>query len=139
MRCLGLDLGTRTLGIAISDDQGKIAFGLETYHFRENDLPKAVDYVKILCATKQIDKIILGLPKNMDGSVGFQGEYVLKFKAMLEQVVECEIILEDERLTTSQANKVMLEADISRRKRKQAIDKLAATLILQSYLDRKRP
>ncbi|NLZ84118.1 MAG: Holliday junction resolvase RuvX, partial [Acholeplasmataceae bacterium] len=75
----------------------------------------------------------------MDGSVGFQGEYVLKFKAMLEQVVECEIILEDERLTTSQANKVMLEADISRRKRKQAIDKLAATLILQSYLDRKRP
>ena len=102
-------------------------------------MPKAVDYVKILCATKQIDKIILGLPKNMDGSVGFQGEYVLKFKAMLEQVVECEIILEDERLTTSQANKVMLEADISRRKRKQAIDKLAATLILQSYLDRKRP
>ncbi|HHU23496.1 MAG: Holliday junction resolvase RuvX [Bacilli bacterium] len=138
MRCLGLDLGTRTLGIAISDDQGIIAFGLKTYHFRENDLPKVVDYVKILCASKQIDKIILGFPKNMDGSVGFQGEYVLKFKAMLESLVDIEIILEDERLTSTQANKVMLEADISRRKRKKAIDKLAATLILQSYLDRKR-
>lgn len=136
MRYLGLDLGTRTLGIATSDDQGIIAVGVETYHFRENDLPKAVDYVKIVCETKRIDKIILGLPKNMDGSIGFQGEYVLKFKVMLESVLSQEIILQDERLSTSQVTKVMLEADVSRKNRKKAVDKLAATLILQSYLDR---
>ena len=82
MRYLGLDLGNRTLGIAISDALGIIATGVETYRFKEKDLQKALDYVKIIVADRKVDKVVLGLPKNMDGSLGFQSEYVLEFKKM---------------------------------------------------------
>ena len=137
MRYLGLDLGNRTLGVAVSDAMGIIATGIETYRFKEKDLQNALNYVKMIVADRKIDKVVLGLPKNMDGSLGFQSEYVLEFKSMLENegiVVD----LFDERLSTIQVTRIMIEADLSRQKRKQQVDKLAAVLILQSYLDSKK-
>ena len=138
MRYMGLDLGNRTVGIAFSDPMGIVATGYETYRFNEKDLQKVLEYVKILVVEKNVDKIVLGLPKNMDGSLGFQSEYVLTFKEMLENEVGKEVILMDERLTTAQVTRVMIDADISRKKRKEQVDKLAAVVILQSYLDSKK-
>ena len=137
MRYLGLDVGNRTLGVAVSDAMGIIATGIETYRFKEKDLQNALNYVKMIVADRKIDKVVLGLPKNMDGSLGFQSEYVLEFKSMLENegiVVD----LFDERLSTIQVTRIMIEADLSRQKRKQQVDKLAAVVILQSYLDSKK-
>lgn len=134
MRYLGLDLGNRTCGIAISDASGIIATGIETFRCKEKDLQSILDYVKIIIADRKVDKVVLGLPKNMDGSLGFQSQYVLEFKEMLEKE-GFEVLLFDERLTTIQVTKVMIEADLSRAKRKQQVDKLAAVVILQSYLD----
>ena len=134
MRYLGLDLGNRTVGIAISDGLGIVATGIETYHFKEKDLQNAFNYVKMIIDDRKVDKVVLGLPKNMDGSLGFQAEYVLEFKEMLNNdgiVVE----LFDERLTTMEVTKIMIGADLSRNKRKKEVDKLAAVVILQSYLD----
>ena len=134
MRYLGLDLGNRTVGIAISDGLGIIATGVETYRFKEKNLQSALDYVKIIIDDRKIDKVVLGLPKNMDGTLGFQSEYVLEFKSMLEEIgVQVELF--DERLTTMQVTRVMIDADLSRQKRKKEVDKLAAVVILQSYLD----
>ena len=79
MRYMGLDLGNRTVGIAFSDPMGIVATGYETYRFNEKDLQKVLEYVKILVNEKNVDKIVLGLPKNMDGTLGFQSEYVLTF------------------------------------------------------------
>ena len=137
MRYLGLDLGNRTLGVAVSDAMGIIATGIETYRFKEKDLQNALNYVKMIVADRKIDKVVLGLPKNMDGSLGFQSEYVLEFKSMLENE-GIEVDLFDERLSTIQVTKIMIDADLSRQKRKQQVDKLAAVVILQSYLDSKK-
>ena len=137
MRYMGLDLGNRTVGIAFSDPMGIVATGYETYRFNEKDLQKVLEYVKILVVEKNVDKIVLGLPKNMDGSLGFQSEYVLEFKSMLENEGIL-VDLFDERLSTIQVTRIMIEADLSRQKRKQQVDKLAAVVILQSYLDSKK-
>mgnify|MGYP003411977892 CR=1 FL=1 len=134
MRYLGLDLGNRTVGIAISDGLGIVATGIETYRFKEKDLQNAFNYVKMIVADRNVDKVVLGLPKNMDGSLGFQAEYVLEFKEMLNQE-GIEVELFDERLTTMEVTKIMIGADLSRNKRKKEVDKLAAVVILQSYLD----
>ena len=134
MRYLGLDLGNRTVGIAISDGLGIVATGIETYRFKEKDLQNAFNYVKMIVADRNVDKVVLGLPKNMDGSLGFQAEYVLEFKEMLNQE-GIEVELFDERLTTMEVTKIMMGADLSRNKRKKEVDKLAAVVILQSYLD----
>ena len=135
MRYLGLDLGNRTCGVATSDGLGMIATGVTTFHFKEKDLQSVLDYVKMEVRERKIDVVVLGLPKNMDGSLGFQAEYVMQFKAMLEaEGIKVELI--DERLTTIQVTRVMIDADMSRQKRKQQVDKLAAVVILQSYLDR---
>lgn len=138
MRYMGLDLGNRTVGIAFSDPMGIIATGYETYRFNEKDLQKVLEYVKMLVVERKVDRIVLGLPKNMDGSLGFQAEYVMSFKKMLEDELAIEVILVDERLTTTQVTRVMIDADLSRKKRKSQVDKLAAVVILQSYLDSKK-
>ena len=96
---------------------------------------KGLLYVKIVVVEKSIDKIVMGLPKNMNGSLGFQSEYVLTFKEMLEKALDKEVIMIDERLTTTIVQRVMIDADLSRNKRKKNVDKLAAVVILQSYLD----
>lgn len=138
MRYMGLDLGNRTVGVAFSDPLGIVATGYETYRFNEKDLQKVLEYVKMLVVERKVDKIVLGLPKNMDGSLGFQSEYVMSFKKMLEDELAIEVILVDERLTTTQVTRVMIDADLSRKKRKAQVDKLAAVVILQSYLDSKK-
>ncbi len=138
MRYIGLDLGNRTCGIAISDSTGTIATAYDTVRFREKDLQKCLEYVIMVIAEKKVEKIVLGNPINMNGTVGPQAEYVCAFKNMLEEATSLEVILYDERLTSVEVNKIMITADLSRQKRKSKVDTLAATLILQSYLDGKK-
>ena len=138
MRYIGLDLGRRTCGVAISDLTGTIATAVETIRFRENDLQKCLECVIILIGEKKAEKVVLGYPINMNGTLGPQSEYVLEFKKMLEEATNLEVVLYDERLTSVEVNKIMISADLSRNKRKSKVDTLAATLILQSYLDSKR-
>lgn len=138
MRIVGLDLGNRTLGIAMSDTFGLIAQGLETLRFEEGNFQIALDYLKQFVDNNKVDLIVLGLPKNMDGSIGFQGQVVQEFQANLQKMIAIPIQLWDERLTTKMATQVLLQADVSRKKRKEHVDKIAATVILQSYLDSRK-
>ena len=137
MRILGIDLGRRTVGIAVSDEAEIIASPIETYRIRENDLQGALSCVKMAIEEYGIQKIVLGLPKNMNGTIGPQAEYCLEFQKMLEEATKLEVVMIDERMTSIMANNLMLDADLSRDKRKQNVDKLAASIILQSYLDKK--
>lgn len=134
-KVIGLDLGSKTLGVAVSDYLGIIANPIGTFKINTNDLQDALNCVKMLVKEHDINKIVLGLPKNMNGSIGFQAEYCLEFKKMLENELGLEVIMIDERLTSKIANSVMIKADISRNKRKSNVDKLAASIILQTYLD----
>lgn len=138
MRFMGLDLGNRTCGVAFSDLSETIATSYDTIRFREKDLQKCLECVIMLIAEKKVDKIVLGHPINMNGTIGPQAEYVHEFKAMLEKETNLEVILYDERLTSVEVNNLMISADLSRAKRKTKVDTLAATLILQSYLDSKK-
>ena len=135
MRVLGIDVGSRTVGMAISDFLGIIATPIGTTRINENSLQEALECVKIVVKERGVEKIVLGLPKNMDGTQGFQSQYSLDFKKMLEDELKLPVIMLDERLTTRMAHNTMLQADMSRKKRKQNVDKIAATIILQSYLD----
>lgn len=135
MKYIGLDLGNRTCGVAVSDSLGMIATSLHTIRFFEKDLDGCLEEVSKIIDEKKTDKIVMGYPLNMNGTLGPQGEYVLTFKKMLEDKKNIEVILYDERLTTVEVQKIMIAADVSRNKRKKVVDSLAATLILQSYLD----
>lgn len=137
MRTLGIDLGNRTVGMAISDAMGIIASPIGTERISEQNLDEALIAVKKIIEERGVEAIALGFPKNMNGTVGPQGEYCLRFKEILEKETGLVVTMIDERLTTRQADAIMLEADISRAKRKKNVDKLAATIILQTYLDRK--
>ena len=138
MRVIGLDLGNRTVGIALSDYLGIIANPVGTFRFEEQDLDAALAEVCRVIKENDVQKIVLGFPKNMNGTIGPQAEYCLKFKGMLDEATKLEVIMIDERLTSRQADVIMLSADMSRNKRKKNVDKLAATIILQNYLDQKR-
>lgn len=137
MRCLGLDLGSKTLGVATSDITNTIASSLKTIFFEEENYTTLINPLKEIIEEYNISKIILGLPKNMNNTLGPRAEISLEFKKLLEENFDVEVILEDERLTTVISNNVMIKADISRKKRKKKVDALAAQIILQSYLDRK--
>lgn len=136
MRYLGLDLGTKTLGLALSDPLGMIA---TSYKILKHD----EDYDSLIPLLKEeIDKngvkaLVLGFPKNMNNSVGERAELALAFKEKLEANFHLPVYMQDERLTTRQAESLLISNDTSRKKRKKVIDSLAATIILQSYLDRK--
>lgn len=135
-RILGLDLGSRTCGIAISDTLGMLAHGVETYRFREDDYDNAAKHVVELIDEHRIKTVVLGLPKHMNGDLGKRAQISIMFKEMLEGLVEgVNVILLDERLTTKVAQDQLIFADVSRKKRKQVIDKMAAVAILQGYLD----
>ncbi len=137
MRYLGLDLGSKTLGIAISDATSTIATVLKTLYFEKEDYDSLILPLKEIIDANNIGKIILGFPKNMNNSIGERAEITLEFKKKLENAFKREVILEDERLTSVISNQVLIEADLSRKKRKKKVDGIAAQLILQSYLDRK--
>ncbi len=136
MRYLGLDLGTKTLGLSISDRTGTIASTYKTLHFNDKDYDSLLIPLKEIVEEEQIEKLVLGLPKNMNNSLGFRAEETMEFAKKIEEYLNKEVILQDERLSTIEAEHYMLEADISRKKRKQKKDELAANIILQTYLDR---
>ena len=137
MRVLGLDLGSKTIGIAISDPLGIIASGVETYRFNEEKYDLALERVTTICKEKKVDMIVLGYPKHMNGDIGDRAKLCEEFKEKLEETLKLKVVLVDERWTTKLAESRLLEADISRKKRKKVIDKMAAVVILQNYLDSK--
>lgn len=133
MTYLGLDLGTKTLGISKSN--GVIASFYKTIR-HDADYEYLLKEVALIVQKEKIDKIVLGYPKNMNNSVSNMAAIVLDFKTKLEQL-PIEVILEDERLTSKISNNVLIKGDVSRKKRKMVVDGMASVLILQSYLDRK--
>lgn len=136
MRYLGLDLGTRTLGVALSDKTGLIASSHSIIRHNE-EYERLVLEVSKLVDEYDVDEIVLGYPKNMNNTLGEKALLSEKFKEMLEDAIHKNVHLVDERLTTKQAQDMLISNDTSRKKRKKVIDSLAATIILQSYLDKK--
>lgn len=134
-KILGLDVGSKTIGIALSDAFGWTAQGLTTVYWKEPEYESLKNTFQDLINEHTIEKVVIGLPKNMDGSIGFRGEASQDFAKFLEETFSVATVLWDERLTTMAAEKVLLEADMSRAKRKKVIDKMAAVMILQGYLD----
>ena len=131
MNYLGLDLGTRTLGLAFS--KGMIASTLTTIRYVTKD--ELLNKLKQVIEEYKIDILVLGLPKNMNNSLGPRAQETLEFKEQLEKL-NYKIVLQDERLSTVAAHNYMISADMSRKKRKEKVDSLAATIILQTYLDK---
>ena len=138
MRYLGLDLGTRTLGISISDVTHTIATSYKTLHFDDSDYDSVIEELESIIEDNEIGKIVLGYPKNMNNSIGDRALTTLEFKEKLESKFHIEVVMQDERLTTVEAHNYMIEADMSRRKRKVKVDALAANIILQTYLDKEK-
>ena len=138
MRYIGLDLGTKTLGVAVSDKLGIIASFYKTYFFKDEDYNSLVPVVKELMNEFDTNKIVLGLPKNMNNTLGFASERSINFKELLEKELDVEVILEDERLSSVEANNALIGSDMSRKKRKGKVDSVAASIILQRYLDRSK-
>ena len=136
MRYLGLDLGSKTLGMSISDITGLIASNLGTINFLDEDYDSLLIPLKKVIDENDVEKIVLGYPKNMNNTLGTRAMITLEFKEKLEREFGIEVIMEDERLTSVISNNVLISADISRKKRKKKVDGIAAVLILQSYLDR---
>lgn len=138
MRYLGLDLGTKTLGLSMSDTTRTIATSFKTIKFPDSEYEYLIKELKEIIKEYQVVKIILGLPKNMNNSIGDRAQTTLDFKTLLENELSLEVVMQDERLSTVEATNYLLEADISRRKRKTKVDAIAANIILQTYLDRER-
>lgn len=132
-RILGLDLGQKTIGVAISDPLGFTAQGLTT--IRRSNKEKDIEDLRKICEDYKVETIVIGLPKNMNGTIGPSGELAMAFGKLIEDEFKIEVKFWDERLTTVAAHKAMLEADLSRSKRKKIVDKVASTYILQGYLD----
>lgn len=136
MRILGLDFGSKTTGVAVSDPLGITAQGVETITRKdENKLRQTCARIEELIQEYEIEEIVLGYPKNMNNTSGERVEKTLAFKEMLERRTGLSVILWDERLTTSAAEQILMESGVRRENRKAVIDKIAAVLILQGYLD----
>ena len=133
MRILGLDVGSKTIGVAVSDPLGFTAQGITT--IRRTNKEKDLEEIKKFCDEYKAETIVIGLPKNMNGTIGPSGEIIMAFGKLIEEELKVQIKFWDERLTTVAAHKAMLEADLSRSKRKKIVDKIASTFILQGYLD----
>lgn len=135
MRILGLDVGSKTIGVAVSDALKLTAQGITTLAFDEDDMSSADEALEKLIAEYEISQIIVGYPKNMNGTVGPRGEITEIYARRIERNFQLPIQLVDERLSTVSAERTLIEADVSRKGRKKVIDKIAAVVILQSYLD----
>lgn len=139
MRIMGLDFGSKTVGVAISDPLLLTAQGIEIIRRKEeNKLRKTLTRIEALIVQYEVEEIVLGFPKNMNDTIGERAELSLEFKDKLERRTGLPVIMWDERLTTVAADKAMIEAGIRREDRKEYVDKVAAVLILQGYLDRRR-
>ncbi len=137
MRFLGLDVGTKTLGVAISDRTNTIASPLITIHFKEMDFPSVIPKLKEIIKTKEITDLVLGWPKNMDNTEGFAVTRTKEFKKMIE-TLSLPIHLVDERLSSQEAEKLLISTDVKRIKRKKVVDNVAAAIILDTYLVERR-
>ena len=138
MRIIGLDLGTKTLGVSVSDSTMSIATGLEIIRFNENESDKSLPRLKEIIDEYNAELLVLGLPLNMNNTVGTAASRSIEFKKVLEENFKVKVEFQDERLSSVTANNVLLKADVSRKKRKQKVDSIAATIILQNYLDIKK-
>lgn len=137
MRVLGLDVGTKTVGVALSDEFGWTAQGLTTLKINEEKNVFGFEEIGQLIKEYQVDTVVIGLPKNMNGTIGPRAEASMEYAKEIESKYAVPTVLWDERLTTIAAERVLLEADVSRKKRKKVIDKMAAVMILQGYLNSK--
>lgn len=136
MRIMGLDYGSKTVGVAISDPLGLTAQGIETiWRKEENKLRRTCARIEELISEYGVEKIVLGLPKHMNNDIGDRAERSLEFGEMLKRRTGLEVVMWDERLTTAQAERTLMEGKVRREDRKQYIDKIAAVFILQGYLD----
>jgi len=133
MRILALDVGDVRIGVAVSDPSRIIAQGLSS--ITRTDLEKDIEAVSDLVNQYEAGEVVVGLPKMMDGEIGIQAQKVLDFVEAVKSKVKIPIIMQDERLTTVSATRVLIQADVSRKKRKKVVDKMAAVIILQGYLD----
>lgn len=138
MRVLGLDLGAKTLGVAVSDELGWTAQGIETISIDEEQGEYGLKRLREIIDEYNVDTIVVGFPKNMNGTVGPRAEASQRFAKVLEREFSLPVILWDERLSTMAAERMLIAADVSRKKRRKVIDKMAAVVILQSYLDSKQ-
>lgn len=135
-KIIGLDVGSKTVGVAVSDLMGWTAQGLDTLRINEKENELGIDRLAAIIKQEDADTVVIGLPKNMNNSIGFRGEASLKYKeALLEALPDLKVVMWDERLSTMAAERSLLEADVSRKKRSKVIDKMAAVFILQGYLD----
>ena len=136
MRVMGLDYGSKTVGVAISDPLGITAQGIETIERKEeNKLRKTLARIEELVKEYEVEKIVLGFPKNMNNTIGERAEKSLELKAMLERRIGIPVIMWVERLTTVEAERTLIESNVRRENRKKYVDKIAAVFILQGYLD----
>ena len=137
MKYLGLDLGTKTLGVSISDINGKISLPLTTIRYDNEEYNYLISELEKIVLENKVEKIVLGLPKNMNNTIGERALKTLDFKEMIENNLNIEVHMQDERLSTVSSEKFLISNDISRKKRKKVIDKMASQVILQSFLDKK--
>ncbi|WP_027091230.1 Holliday junction resolvase RuvX [Cohnella thermotolerans] len=133
MRIMGLDYGDKRIGVALSDAFGWTAQGLEVIERKTEN--GHLERIRELVRDNGVEAVVVGLPKNMNGTIGPRGEICMAFAEELRQTLGLPVHLWDERLTTVSAQRTLLEADVSRRKRKQVVDKMAAAILLQNYLD----
>ena len=138
MRYLGIDLGSKTIGLAMSDTTLTIASTYKTIFFKNEDYNSTIEEIMSIIKEYNITKIILGLPKNMNNTLGERAETTLKYKELLEKNTDIPIIMFDERLTSVISNNILIEADMSRKKRKKKVDSIAAQIILQDYLNKEK-
>lgn len=138
MRYLGIDLGSKTVGLAMSDTTLTIASTYKTIFFKDENYNSTINEIKDIIKEYNITKIILGLPKNMNNTLGERAEITLKYKELLEKSTDLPVIMFDERLTSVISNSILIEADISRKKRKKKVDSIAAQIILQDYLNKEK-
>ena len=137
MRLMGLDYGSKTVGVAVSDPLGLTAQGVETvWRKQENKLRQTMARIEELISEYQVERIVLGYPKNMNNTVGDRAEKSLELKETLERRTGLPVVMWDERLTTAEAERTLMETGVRRENRKQFLDQMAAVLILQGYLDR---
>ncbi|MEK5523612.1 Holliday junction resolvase RuvX [Heyndrickxia sp. FSL W8-0423] len=135
MRVMGLDVGSKTVGVAVSDELGWTAQGIETISIDEEKEKFGFERVAEIVKLYEVQKIVVGFPKNMNNTIGPRGEASKAYAEKLKVLLNLPVIMWDERLSTMAAERVLLEADVSRKKRKKVIDKMAASMILQGYLD----
>lgn len=137
MRVMGLDVGSKTVGVAVSDALGWTAQGIETIAINESAEEFGLERIRELISEYEVKEFVIGYPKNMNNTVGPRGEASEHYASLLKEAFNLPVELWDERLTTMAAERTLIDADVSRKKRKQVIDKMAAIMILQGYLDRK--